>query len=131
MGLFSGFDSINQAYNNQDKVGGAGLFGNMSKGDFLKANTLTNVLGGVEDQFNTAKDLQLRAALAPSEAMLHNHVDLPVQQNRTRQFVGNLLAQDRQMQNSAESKDAVDRQKRLEQYQMDTNKAILDAINRK
>lgn len=127
MGLFSGFM---ESFNNPEKVGGSGLFKNMSQGQLNGASTIANVVGGIEDKFNQASDLKARAALAPSEALLRNKVELPSNVNQTRQFVGNLLAQDRQMQNVAESKDALDRQKRLEQYQIDMNKSILDAINR-
>lgn len=99
------------SYNgSEDKVGGQGLFKDASKGQLLGLNLAGLTVADIEDKLNTAKDLQARAALAPTEALLRNKVELPSTRNQTRQLMGNVLGVDQTMQNIAEAQQAkVDR----------------------
>ena len=104
MNFFKSFDGADE------KVGGQGLFKDISKAQLLGGQLIGSAVSDIEDKFNTAKDLQARAALAPTEALLRNKVELPSTRNQTRQLMGNVLGVDQTMQNIAEAQQAkVDR----------------------
>jgi hypothetical protein len=118
------FDSL---YDSMDeKVGGDGLFSGATKGDMMAATGIVGELGRFQDQMNNAQDLQRRAQLAPTEALLGNKISLPKKQNGIRALASDFMGMNDQFQNIADAKAAKENSKKLSDF-FDRSLRSLDA----
>jgi hypothetical protein len=85
------------------KVGGTGLFQDMSRGDLALMSGAGQLVGNIEDSMNKGKDLMAQARLAPTENLLRTGRQLPTSRNDSREAMASIFGLNDQLQNIADA----------------------------